>query len=381
MRQSTTAVSGRTRHLSLAWPLLAGYGALVVYASLFPFEGWRSQGVAPWAFLAAPWPRYWTGFDVMVNLVGYAPVGALLTVALVRSGWRRMALALGCIGPALLSLALEATQTYLPQRVPSQLDAALNTAGGVVGACAAWLLLRWRWLGPWTQFRARWQQPGGQMAWVVLLLWPLAVLYPTPVPFGTGQFWPRLEGVLRRAVEGSPLQAWLPERAPLAPPGPLTEALLVALSLWLPVLLGYASVRRLGQRIAFALGFGALALACGAVSAGLSFGPAHAWDWLTPATQLGLGMAGAMAVFALPLRTRLAALLAVLAGGVLLGVLNRVPDPAYLGEWLQAWEQGRFSRFHGLSQWLGWLWPWAALAAAARLALHRPEGPPYNRTP
>jgi len=36
---------------------------------------------------------------------------------------------------------------------------------------------------------------------------------------------------------------------------------------------------------------------------------------------------------------------------------------------LQAWEQGRFVRFHGLSQWLGWLWPFAAMTwLLARLA-------------
>ena len=29
---------------------------------------------------------------------------------------------------------------------------------------------------------------------------------------------------------------------------------------------------------------------------------------------------------------------------------------------LQAWEQGRFIRFHGLAQWIGWLWPYAAMA-------------------
>jgi hypothetical protein len=28
---------------------------------------------------------------------------------------------------------------------------------------------------------------------------------------------------------------------------------------------------------------------------------------------------------------------------------------------LQTWEQGQFIRFHGLIQWLGWLWPYALL--------------------
>jgi hypothetical protein len=33
----------------------------------------------------------------------------------------------------------------------------------------------------------------------------------------------------------------------------------------------------------------------------------------------------------------------------------------YFAQSLEVWEQGRFIRFHGLSQWLGWLWPFAAL--------------------
>ena len=53
-----------------AWPLAQAYAALILYASLYPFTGWRDQGIAPWAFLASPWPKYWTGFDVAANLVG-----------------------------------------------------------------------------------------------------------------------------------------------------------------------------------------------------------------------------------------------------------------------------------------------------------------------
>ena len=39
---------------------------------------------------------------------------------------------------------------------------------------------------------------------------------------------------------------------------------------------------------------------------------------------------------------------------------------------LQNWEQGRFIRFHGLIQWLGWLWPFALLAHLVR-RLSRPQ--------
>ena len=45
-------------------------------------------------------------------------------------------------------------------------------------------------------------------------------------------------------------------------------------------------------------------------------------------------------------------------------VLNQAPESAYFAQTLQLWEQGRFIRFHGLVQWLGWLWPFAVLLLA-----------------
>jgi hypothetical protein len=42
---------------SSAWPLSALFAGVVVYASLYPFEGWRTQGLAPWSFLTSPWPQ------------------------------------------------------------------------------------------------------------------------------------------------------------------------------------------------------------------------------------------------------------------------------------------------------------------------------------
>ena len=54
------------RYLALAWC------ALIVYASLHPFSGWRSTGISPWGFLTAAWPRYWTGFDLGANVAWIA---------------------------------------------------------------------------------------------------------------------------------------------------------------------------------------------------------------------------------------------------------------------------------------------------------------------
>jgi hypothetical protein len=47
---------------------------------------------------------------------------------------------------------------------------------------------------------------------------------------------------------------------------------------------------------------------------------------------------------------------------VQLFVLNLAPESSYFAQTLQTWEQGRFIRFHGVVQWLGWLWPYVAIA-------------------
>ena len=54
--------------------------------------------------------------------------------------------------------------------------------------------------------------------------------------------------------------------------------------------------------------------------------------------------------------------LMVLAQLILLMWLNQLDASTYLAQTVQTWEQGRFIRFHGLSQWLSWLWPWTLLA-------------------
>ena len=50
----------------------------------------------------------------------------------------------------------------------------------------------------------------------------------------------------------------------------------------------------------------------------------------------------------------------VLSGLVVL--VHGAPTDPYFADSLQGWEQGRFVRFHGVAQGLGWLWPYAAIA-------------------
>ena len=60
-----------------------------------------------------------------------------------------------------------------------------------------------------------------------------------------------------------------------------------------------------------------------------------------------------------PTSSRMTELAAVLT---LVGLIHLAPPDAYYAQTLQAWENGRFIRFHGLSRWFGILWPYVALA-------------------
>jgi VanZ family protein len=349
------------QHKTSAWPLALLYAGLIVYASLYPFVDWHDRGVAPLAYLWAPWPQYWTGFDLWSNALGYAPLGFLLTLSALRTGRSRAVLA-ATLAAFMLSLLMEALQGYLPARVPSNVDWVLNGLGAWGGAVVASQLERWGAIDRWSRFRARWFVAQARGGLVLLALWPLALLFPAAVPLGLGQVFERLESALADALQGTPLLDWLPVRElelqPLAAGGVL---LCVTLGALIPCLLGFGIIRGVAYRFAFVGWVLLMGVAATALSAALSYGPAHAWVWLTLPVQVGLVLALVLALMLLHVPGRGSAALLLLALGVYLSVLNQAPTSAYFAQTLQTWEQGRFIRFHGLAQWLGWLWPYAAL--------------------
>ena len=345
-----------------AWPLALATICLIVYASLYPFAQWRDQGISPFRFLSAPLPQYWTGFDVAANLLGYAPLGFLLALSALRSRRLSWAVTAAVGGAALLSLAMETLQSYLPSRIPSNVDLALNVAGAWLGACFAWTLEKAGVVDRWSRFRARWFTIEARGALVLLALWPVALLFPAAVPLGLGQVFERLEAALADALANSPFLEWMPVRdVELQPLVPIAEVVCVAFGLLVPCLLAYCVVRTLWQRTAFAVAIVLAGVGASALSAALSYGPDHAWAWLDLPVQVGLVLGALLALALLPLRRRGAAALALLALSVHLGLLNQAPADPYFAQTLQAWEQGRFIRFHGVVQWLGWLWPYAAM--------------------
>jgi VanZ family protein len=360
-------------HKTSAWPLALTYALLVAYASLYPFSDWRFQGISPWAFLTAALPRYWTFFDVATNLTGYGPLGFLLALGVLRSrrsdndpgrgttrGWRAIGRATAL--SLLLSLTLESLQNFLPVRVPSNVDLLLNTLGGGVGAVLAVLLEKWGAIDRWSRFRSRWFVAQARGALVLLALWPFALLFPAAVPFGLGQVAERLETALAELLEATPFLDWLPLReVELQPLMPATELVCVVLGVLIPCLLGYSVIRDARRRLAFLCVLLVSGGAATALSAALSYGPAHAWAWQAVPVQAGMVVATVLALMMLAVPVRVCAAVLLLALVVHASLLNQAPTSAYFAQTLQTWEQGRFIRFHGLAQWLGWLWPYATL--------------------
>ena len=349
-------------HKTAASPLALIYSALIVYASLYPFAQWSGTGVEPWAFLLAPLPRYWTGFDVGINMVGYIPLGGLLALTSLRNGKGRHPVWVPMLCGALLALCMETLQNYLPARVASKEDLLLNTLGASVGAVLTMRLEKMGAIDRWSQFRKRWFVPQSRGGLVLLATWPLALLFPATVPFGLGQVLARVQGAAFDWLVGTPFVDWMSAPYELTQPLiPLAEMVCVTLGLLIPCLLGFCIIRQGLRRVMFVWVALAVGLGVTALSSALSWGPAHAWAWLDLPAQWGIGLALVLATVLTWLPGRASAALALLALGVYLSLLNQAPENPYFAQTLQEWEQGKFIRFNGLAQWLGWLWPYAVV--------------------
>ena len=372
-----------TRHRSSAVPLSWLYTALIVYASLYPFAGWRVPGVSPLAFLLLGWPRWWTSFDLVSNLLGYMPLGFLYFVALVRGGQpaARSAWIASALG-TLLSFSMEFLQNYLPERVSSNVDLGLNGAGTMLGV-AIGLVLNWRGgIERWQRTRERWFVARSAGGVALLVLWPIGLLFPTAVPFGLGRVLGRVQKVLADLLQGTLAEDWTAGWADAAKAqaehvalAPASELLIIVLGLIAPCLVAFTIAVPGWRRAALVVGVTALGIGATTLSTALNFGPQHAFAWTTSLAMQGVlvGMAAAALVSLVP--GRVAAGFGLITFTALVMLVAQAPADPYFAQSLQAWEQGRFIRFHGAAQWVGWIWPYAGMTyLLARLAAREPAG-------
>jgi VanZ family protein len=357
------------RQRSSAAPLALVYAALVIYASLYPFSGWRwPPGPSLGALLALPWPPWREPFDVWSNVLGYVPLGALLYVVQVRAGrpgWSAALLAL--LAASALSYLTEVIQQFLPGRVPSRVDWALNSAGAAAGAALAALLHALGLLQRWQATRERWFVRDSAGGLSLLALWPVGLLFPTPVPLGMGHVARQLRDGLVALFEDAPWASGFVallegSGASVQPLPPLSDGLLQLLGLLAPCLVAFSVARRGLRRMLLVPGLLAVGVLATTLSTALSFGPANALAWVTPQTVPALLVGALLAAACTLLEPRAAAGLGLAVLGALAVLVSQAPVDPYFAYSLQSWEQGRFIRFHGLALWIGWLWPYAAMA-------------------
>ncbi|SDE10457.1 VanZ like family protein [Massilia sp. PDC64] len=343
---------------------LLAYLLLIVYASWFPFSGWRSSGLSPFAFLTLQMPRWWTGFDVMVNIVGYMPFGILIVLALhprVRGLW---AVAVAAVVGLLVSGTMETVQNYLPSRVPSSLDLLTNAggclAGAVIGAWFAPMLLDRSRL---YLLRQRWFAAHASQGLVLVALWPLAQVYPQNYLFGNGQILPLLSEWLSEWLDTDiDLVTMLRGDAPMSVEQYwLSETIITACGMTGAALTLLCLTRRGAPRLSLMLALIGVGIVVKTLASSLFFAPDNAFVWVTPGAEggflIGLIMLAGLAFAPQVAQRRLAVVTLVLS----LIVVNTIPANPYFVSTLQAWQQGKFLNFNGAAQFLDMAWPVIAL--------------------
>jgi VanZ family protein len=330
------------RYLALAWC------GLVVYGSLHPFTGWRDTGISPFIFLEGGLPRYWTVFDLVANVAVYLPLGFFLALALYGLPGRFTSLILAVLLAGGVSFGLETVQNWLPSRVPSNIDLACNTLGGLLGALWAYKV------GPRALAGvANWQNrliapiPHAEYGLTLLGLWLLVPLSPETLLFGAGDLRQMLG--LSAAVPFA-AESFMMIDASITAFNALAVGLIVRM----------LCARRLIAYLVVPL-FLFLGLAIRTLAAAILIGPNEALAWLTPGAQTGLGLAGAVLALTMllpPTPRLMIASSALMAGTVL---VNLAPPNPYSTAALAAWQQGHFLNFNGLTRLVGSLWPFLTL--------------------
>ncbi|MDH4276284.1 MAG: VanZ family protein, partial [Gammaproteobacteria bacterium] len=191
------------------------YMVLVVYGSLYPWKGWTWPADAHWWGLIEGQTRYVSTNDITLNILLYIPIGLTLywsirerTEVFAAAGWSLLA------GFA-LSGCMEFTQLFLPSRIASFRDLALNGLGTLIGITIAWAT------GPSTRLGQRlleWRQRGFMLGrftdfgLFVLAVWMFAQLSPFVPDFQDRAYLNSLSALWHALVHPLALdpRLWLP---------------------------------------------------------------------------------------------------------------------------------------------------------------------------
>lgn len=336
-------------------------GALIVYASLYPFTGWTDAGVPAFAYLTAPWPRYWLSGEVYANVFVYAPFGALIVWAVypVLRGWR--ALILACVVSGALSASIEALQTFLPSRIASNVDLGANLGGTLIGALIGVLTARALIdASALVQWRVRWFSRDARAALLLAGLWVVLQVPRQPMLFGTGDMSMFLTDWFAPAAEMM-RSLWTPTLSQRV----VAEHLCTGAAVTAVGLLLTHRARPVNPRGLLVWVLVAAALACKAVLQPFANSGLSPFAWVTAGAVSGLLLGGAAATLLAYVPRSWQRAIGMLALLVQLAIVNLLPAEEYFDA---SRSIGRTGWLHLESLILGLsvLWPLVALFLLAR---------------
>ena len=341
--------------MPLARAMTLSYALLIVYVSLNPFDFDFRNGIAAWAWLDAPLPRFITLFDVSVNILAYIPLGFLVMFASYPH-WRNfLALGLVLALSATLAFSIETLQSWLPTRIPSLMDWWANLFGALLGGLLA-IPLGPQWLSG-SAIRRRFDQWFG-LNWgacALFLLFPWSQIYPQSSWLGTG--------VWGHAIFGS--VDW----GTIVINQVIQETVITSLC-WLGVaLLLSLGLRAKAPQWRILNGLLGLTVVIKILFTALQFGAEFSLIWLTAGALWGMLLGSILLRWALHLDQGMRFWLALI---FLLGTtiaVNVLPDNPYFILTLRHWNQGRLLHFNELMQWVSVVWLPLALIWMLRGAL------------
>jgi VanZ family protein len=364
----------RTAALMRALSLL--FLGAVVFVSLYPLADWRLRMPGAFSFLTLGLPRWWTWFDVLSNVLAYLVLGLLLSLGWLGRLGTPAATLLGGLSCALLSLALETSQSYLPNRVPSLLDWLANAAGGIAGAWLGATLNRAALRADRIAMPVRWYEQGPPGGWVLMLLWLSAQLVPQRLLFATGDLEPvlqRLTDALLRsdAPDLAHATARLWGSAPSATYGVAIEAAAVMCAVCVVGSLAFSLVQGSQRRLLLLAGIAMTAFMLRSIATQMVYGATAPLAWLTPGAQGGLVVGAALLYGLETLGPRTRAACAVVLAMIGMVLVSLAPADHYFETTVAGMRSGQLLNLHALLRTVSLLWPILAIAWFWRRAVRR----------
>jgi len=335
-------------------------------------SGWTAKGLPLFDYLIEPWPKYFEIGEIIVNLIGYVPLGFIVVSALPQGWTRKKQVAVSVLCAVLLSFSMETIQNFLPTRISSNVDLTANSLGAFLGALVG---MRWgralfapgRGLTYWRERYIADDGLTGDIALILIILWVFVQLTPDQLLFAGGE--------LRRLLDIAPPLPFEPGRLIVFETAQ-TASMMLAIGLF-----ARCTLRASGPKLVVGL----LLLGMGARLAGSTFFfvPSSPLAWLTPGTQYGFFTGAALLFIALRL-PRVAQ--HALAGASLLMasvLINMMPESPYFLRNISGGpviiRRANYLNFYALCRLVAAIWPFVALAYLSGLGLWRGERLESNR--